>query len=515
MNPPRHDAPRYAVGGDSLIIGLDFGTTFSGVAYAYSTDPENIWTISDWPGGEDRLVPKAPSVLKYEDGSTTSFQWGYQLDLTRDANITELKLLLDPDQPRPYFISSNVQAEMARLPKGVMDVASDYMRVMLQHAVKQIEKEVMDRSILDNYQKKFVLTVPAVWSDKAKDLTLRNGDIIVICDAGGGTVDLVSYEIQSLDPFELKALTAPSGGLCGSLMLNKRFEDEVLQAVGDEAYVKLKKTDAYRSALKEFDTVVKIAFRGKNDPDRFVSFPMADLKDNTAAGLVKNAMALSGSTMFRIFDPIIREIDKLVSDQVTRVRLERLQLGDTTKASVKVGESRGAVMSKLGLSPTVIATKAPKHYGTCCTAKWEANRDRGYQKFKDVWEEEDKCSIMQWFIYKDDDLVRGKKLKLPFYRKWPGTHPNGSELHVEEQLYESSVLLAPDHPEDEVKLNCTLKSDLSKVPKSCFVKKKRASDGAKYIEIHYSLQVENNESGLMKFSIEVDGKEYAAVDATY
>lgn len=66
-----------------------------------------------------------------------------------------------------------------------------------------------------------------------------------------------------------------------------------------------------------------------------------------------------------------------------------------------------------------------------------------------------------------------------------------------------------------MKLNCTLKSDLSKVPKSCFVKKKRASDGAKYIEIHYSLQVENNESGLMKFSIEVDGKEYAAVDATY
>ena len=36
-------------------------------------------------------------------------------------------------------------------------------------------------------------------------------DAIVICDAGGGTVDLVSYEIMSLNPFELKALTAPSG----------------------------------------------------------------------------------------------------------------------------------------------------------------------------------------------------------------------------------------------------------------------------------------------------------------
>lgn len=52
--------------------------------------------------------------------------------------------------------------------------------------------------------------------------------------------------------------------------------------------------------------------------------------------------------MFRIFDPIIREIDKLVSDQVTRVRLERLQLGDTTKASVKVGESRYALVRSVG-----------------------------------------------------------------------------------------------------------------------------------------------------------------------
>jgi hypothetical protein len=66
-----------------------------------------------------------------------------------------------------------------------------------------------------------------------------------------------------------------------------------------------------------------------------------------------------------------------------------------------------------------------------------------------------------------------------------------------------------------VKINCTLESDLSKVPKSRFVKKTRASDSAEYIEIHYSLQIENNQSGLMKFSLEIGGKEYSAVDATY
>jgi hypothetical protein len=66
-----------------------------------------------------------------------------------------------------------------------------------------------------------------------------------------------------------------------------------------------------------------------------------------------------------------------------------------------------------------------------------------------------------------------------------------------------------------VELNCTLKSDLNKVPKTCFVKKNRASDSADYIEIHYNLQIENNQSGLMKFSLEVGGEEYSAVTATY
>jgi hypothetical protein len=63
-------------------------------------------------------------------------------------------------------------------------------------------------------------------------------------------------------------------------MLNNLFEEEIRKTVGDEAYVKLKKTDAYRSGLKDFDGAIKLAFRGKNDPDKFVSFPMAGLKDN-------------------------------------------------------------------------------------------------------------------------------------------------------------------------------------------------------------------------------------------
>lgn len=77
-------------------------------------------------------------------------------------------------------------------------------------------------------------------------------------------------------------------------MLNQIFEEEIRKTVGDEAYVKLKKTDAYRGALKDFDGAIKLAFRGKNDSDKFVSFPMAGLTDNKSLGLESNSMKLSG-----------------------------------------------------------------------------------------------------------------------------------------------------------------------------------------------------------------------------
>jgi hypothetical protein len=155
----------------TVLITLTRCTT-SSIAYAFSTDSGKIYTITNWPGGEDIIAPKVPTVIRYDPGSTTSFQWGYEIT-SLDDKITALKLLLDPDQPRPYFIPTNVEVEMAKLPKTVLEVASDYMGSVFKHALKEIKSESLDPSFLESFQKQFVLTVPAVWSDKAKDMTLR------------------------------------------------------------------------------------------------------------------------------------------------------------------------------------------------------------------------------------------------------------------------------------------------------------------------------------------------------
>ena len=115
------------------------------------------------------------------------------------------------------------------------------------------------------------LTVPAVWSDLAQaktrkcaekagmgkatglqlvsepeaaaiyaladmdPLDLEVGDTFVLCDAGGGTVDLITYTITSLKPtIKVTEATPGSGSLCGGSFLNRRFQSFMENKLGNE-----------------------------------------------------------------------------------------------------------------------------------------------------------------------------------------------------------------------------------------------------------------------------------------
>jgi hypothetical protein len=81
--------------------------------------------------------------------------------------------LLDPNQGRPIYLpESTAKSDLRQLGKPAVDVAADFIGAMYQHAMLKIESK-MPKEYLDMCQKKFVLTVPAVWSDKAKDATKK------------------------------------------------------------------------------------------------------------------------------------------------------------------------------------------------------------------------------------------------------------------------------------------------------------------------------------------------------
>lgn len=64
---------------------------------------------------------------------------------------------------------------------------------------------------------------------------LKIGDTFMLCDAGGGTVDLITYKIASLKPTLKLAEASPgSGNLCGASFLNRGFQEFLEKKLGNE-----------------------------------------------------------------------------------------------------------------------------------------------------------------------------------------------------------------------------------------------------------------------------------------
>lgn len=74
-------------------------------------------------------------------------------------------------------------------------------------------------------------------------------------------------------------------------MINKRFEEAIKDAVGEEQYFKLRKHKSHRIAMQFFDESVKPKFNpNEQDEDEvyYVNFPMADLRDDPANNIASN-----------------------------------------------------------------------------------------------------------------------------------------------------------------------------------------------------------------------------------
>ncbi|EKD16179.1 hypothetical protein MBM_05473 [Drepanopeziza brunnea f. sp. 'multigermtubi' MB_m1] len=562
---------------DQLVVALDFGTTYSGIAYAFANVPKpDIVSIMDWPGLEGFSQPKVPTVICYGDGVASGVTWGAQKH--KSDIVQGVKLLLDPNQPRPLYLpESTVKMDLRRLGKPPVEVAADFIRSMYQHAMEKIESTIPS-DYLRMCQKKFVLTVPAVWSDKAKAVTIQAakragiypiklikepeaaamytlhmlqdkalavGDAFVICDAGGGTVDLISYEITQLSPrLELKELVPGKGGMAGSLGLNKRFEEAVRNLVGEDQFYSLRKTKGYAQAVQQFDRSVKTAFRGDLDEDYYINFPMASLADDPANNLISNCWNMTGSDVKDIFDPLISDIQRLVEEQVNLVRVKRLSESHPEAQKIKAiflvggfGSSeylksclerdhpgiqiiqphgawaaivKGAVLSELPQETLVVSNQATRHYGVSALSIFDPIQDVGQAKVF--------CPIigsfrMTWYILRGEDLVREQVIKFPFVRSLPeGFTP--AQLVFKDCLIQSEKMLAPVYPTSgATKTNCVLTADLRSVDGSHF-RWVLGKDGKIYYDVCYDLVI-TIKPAVMKFSLEVKGKEMGTVDAKY
>ena len=120
---------------------------------------------------------------------------------------------------------------------------------------------------------------------------------------------------------------------------------------------------------------------------------------------------------------------------------------------------------------------------------------------------------MTWYIHRGEDLQREQTITFPFYRTLLDGFPD-SRLIFDDELIQSENSVAPNHPyPTATRPNCLLTADLRSIDRSHF-KKRTGVDGQLYVDIHYNLVI-TVKPAVMKFSLEVNGKEMGSVSAKY
>lgn len=141
-----------------LIIAIDFGTTYSGVAYCFPEQRDaKPRAVNLWPGMGTEKQTKIPTVIEYDQNDPTKFSWG---PLVKESNDTliGIKLLFDIYQKLPSYISRNTLKTMKEsLPKAAPEIAADFIRALHAHAMSHIETKLIESS-LESYSIDYVLS---------------------------------------------------------------------------------------------------------------------------------------------------------------------------------------------------------------------------------------------------------------------------------------------------------------------------------------------------------------------
>ncbi|KAF8556771.1 actin-like ATPase domain-containing protein [Imleria badia] len=371
-----HGAPALDEG--RMSISIDFGTTFSGVAYASSRIASGvIQQILHWPGSFETFR-KVPTCLLYDEHGQV-LAWGLEAKnaspMPGTLRCEWFKLFLEP---RALRDESAIDPRLPQIPPGktAMNLIVDFLTCLWEYAKEEITREI--GAVADLNAADVVVTCPAAWDAKGCDLmraaaieaglvqSARAGDIhwrdrlriitepeaaavhcarltdlhklrpsqnFMICDAGGGTVDLACYKITGHvgqnGNLEIAEMCARSGANCGSLFLDLRFRELVKTLLVDHpAHLDAASLAYFMHAFSQTD---KLAFRGEIDDETYFHFTCFNVQDphDPSVGLINGELAMPGILIRReVFDPVVNQVLEMIEEQSGKIeqRIDALLL---------------------------------------------------------------------------------------------------------------------------------------------------------------------------------------------
>ncbi|KAI9836586.1 MAG: hypothetical protein M1819_001218 [Sarea resinae] len=562
-----------------ILVAVDFGTTFSGIAWAQTKKPDIQTTIIQWPdsegnGMEGITSDKVPTELRYDKGGLP--KWGFQLDDSA-PRYQWFKLDLDPNQSRGVSALAKQFPSRNALPPGynvaAQNLVTDYLLALRKHT-EYILNNKLPKGVLRSTPVEYVITVPAVWSEKARDQTrkcaeaagmggdrklhmisepeaaamyaldamdphcLNIGDTFVLCDAGGGTVDLISYTIRSLNPLEVDEAAPGTGSLCGSTYLNRIFQKTLEDKFADDEDWD---EEILEEAMKRFDTDTKRLFNGESSAETF-TIPVHGLRDNATLGIKKGRLRMTRAEIQAIFEPVISEVLSLVQGQIEASRAtpkavllvggfgQSAYLRDRIRAMVgadmEVLQSpnawtaivRGALMKGLAEAVPTLATvrvrtrSARKSYGTVCGVPYIDGVHNVVHKYYDSFSGRDLCKGMHWMVSKGTAMTEEEPTLFQF---WSIKRvAEGPPKRVDAVLYSfAGAGKEPAHANLDVINIAALRGDFSCIPADK-ITQRRGEDGVMWYVLDYAIAM-TCYSAHTKWELVYNDVKYAAVTAEY
>ena len=101
-----------------------------------------------------------------------NIRWGYEVQEAEDR-ISYIKLFLDPGQGLPPWLSHrNMAAELQMNGRTIQAAVADFLKKVLEYTLKDLTQR-WGEAFMRTTKREYVLTVPAMWSDQAKNSTLQ------------------------------------------------------------------------------------------------------------------------------------------------------------------------------------------------------------------------------------------------------------------------------------------------------------------------------------------------------
>ncbi|KAJ0287318.1 hypothetical protein Brms1b_003743 [Colletotrichum noveboracense] len=510
-----------------IIVGIDFGTTFSGASFAYSGEPKDIEVISRW---ESKLnlnsdKEKAPSAILFP-GKRGTVSWGYGIPPNaKQEPMRWFKLLLVDEKDLPNKVKDSPQIAAARKMveeenKDPVEVISAYLTRFWDHAVECIIAS-HGQDLVDMCRLQVVITLPAIWPDYAKarmrravegagilkerpagDTTLSFisepeaaalatvGDHIIVCDAGGGTVDLISYEILSMEPFVVREAVEGDGDLCGGVFLDEAFIELIKTKVTPEAWGNVPKNEAKKLLNDDWENGIKTGFYGQSDEFSFGLPSECRVPGTSQRGVKrKKNLILSRDDLLTVFDPVIDQTADLVQKQIGAVLKKtdkkpkkiilvggfgrciylRTRLQEIIGRGIEILQgsgnkpwsaiSRGAVISGLtarnlapDLSVGITSRISRRSYGIMHSTPFKFGvhdpKDKYWCTSEHNWKARNQ---MKWFLEQGTDVSIDDPVSKDFYRLLETTPKK-----VSETIYATSAWPAPKTFNNDIDELCTI-----------------------------------------------------------